>query len=55
LDASVSPLAAGQFARMPAQRRDVQAKPNIGITASRNIEYAKGYKCLTPEVVESLS
>jgi hypothetical protein len=55
LHASVFPLAAGQIARAPAQRRGVQAKSNIGITASRNIEYAKGYKCLTPEVVESLS
>lgn len=37
-----------------AQQRGVQAKRNIGITASRNIEYAEGYMRLTPAVVESL-
>jgi 4-oxalomesaconate hydratase len=37
-----------------ALQRGVQAKRNIGITASRNIEYAEGYMRLTPAVVESL-
>jgi 4-oxalomesaconate hydratase len=37
-----------------AQQRGVQAKRNIGITASRNIEYAEGYMRRTPAVVESL-
>lgn len=37
-----------------AQQRGVQAKRNIGITASRNIEYAEGYMKLTPTVLSSL-
>jgi 4-oxalomesaconate hydratase len=37
-----------------AQQRGVQAKRNIGITASRYIEYAEGYMRRTPAVVESL-
>jgi len=37
-----------------ALQRGVQAKRNIGITASRNIEYAEGYMRLTPAVVNSL-
>lgn len=37
-----------------AQQRGVQAKRNIGITASRNIEYAEGYMRLTPAVVDTL-
>lgn len=37
-----------------AQQRGVQAKRNIGITASRNIEYAEGFMRLTPSVVEAL-
>ncbi|OZI30960.1 PIG-L domain-containing protein [Bordetella genomosp. 10] len=41
------------YTRMALQR-GVQAKRNIGITASRNIEYAEGYMRLTPEVVETL-
>jgi 4-oxalomesaconate hydratase len=38
-----------------ALQRGVQAKRNIGITASRNIEYAEGYQRMTPQVVGDLS
>jgi 4-oxalomesaconate hydratase len=38
-----------------AQQRGVQAKRNLGITATRNIEYAEAYMQLTPSVVESLA
>jgi len=38
-----------------ALQRGVQAKRNIGITATRNIEYAEGYERLTPSVVGDLS
>lgn len=37
-----------------ALQRGVQAKRNIGITATRNIEYAEGYMRLTPDVVDTL-
>lgn len=37
-----------------ALQRGVQAKRNIGITATRNIEYAEGYMRLTPDVVGTL-
>ena len=39
--------------QIKAAPRD-EAKRNIGITASRNIEYAEGYMRLTPAVVEVL-
>ena len=35
--------------------RGVQAKRNIGIKASRHIEYAEGYQRITPQVVGDLS
>lgn len=38
-----------------ALQRGVQAKRNIGITATRNIEYAEGYMRLTPTVTGDLS
>jgi 4-oxalomesaconate hydratase len=38
-----------------ALQRGVQAKRNIGITASRNIEYAEGYQRMSPRVVGDLS
>ena len=38
-----------------ALQRGVQAKRNIGITATRNIEYAEAYERLTPSVVGDLS
>ena len=38
-----------------AQQRGVQAKRNIGISASRNIEYAEAFQRLTPAVVGDLS
>ncbi len=38
-----------------AQQRGVQAKRNIGITGSRQIEYAEAYMRLTPAVVGALA
>jgi 4-oxalomesaconate hydratase len=38
-----------------ALQRGVQAKRHIGITATRNIEYAEAYMQLTPNVVEALA
>jgi 4-oxalomesaconate hydratase len=38
-----------------ALQRAVQAKRNIGVTASRDIKYAEGYMRITPTVVEHLS
>jgi len=38
-----------------AQQRGVQAKRNIGITASKDIVYAEGYQSIFPRVTENLA
>jgi 4-oxalomesaconate hydratase len=38
-----------------AQQRGVQAKRNIGITASKDIIYAEGYQSIFPRVTENLA
>ncbi|MHB0775239.1 4-oxalmesaconate hydratase [Halomonas sp. WWR20] len=38
-----------------ALQRGVQAKRNIGITSSKNIQYAEGYQSIFPRVTEDLS
>jgi len=38
-----------------ALQRGVQAKRNVGITSTRNIEYAEGYQSLFPRVTENLA
>lgn len=38
-----------------ALQRGVQAKRNIGITSSKNIQYGEGYQSIFPRVTENLS